>query len=125
MSDRKITVDLHDIMACRFYFNWGGRGFGQYSIGVDTKDIDDGKALVISGSRECMSKESLRQGLHAAIDAIIDALPADKDFGDDFFQVVVPTPKEVLDARDEWLRKTQERFPGLLDEDQDTSDDTR
>jgi hypothetical protein len=99
---KKMQVDLFEIHSFNCYFNFSGEGgFGQLSLGIH--DAPDG-GVNITGSRECMSKETLRAGCHALIDAIIDALPADKEFGDDHFDVTVPPTPEVIAARERWRK---------------------
>ncbi|MGZ8317530.1 MAG: hypothetical protein ACXWVD_00375 [Telluria sp.] len=70
--DRKyrapVQVSLAGIHVARLYFDWSreGTGFGQLSIGKQ----EDGRVTCMN---ECMGRAFVRDALHAAIDALVDA----------------------------------------------------
>lgn len=75
--EKPIQISIEDVFAFKAYYNWGQNtvGFGQMSLEV----TNDGKTIAISGSPEGMNHKWIRKSLHAMIDAVMDALPADAD----------------------------------------------
>lgn len=63
---KKIQIEKEDIINLNVYFNWGkeGFGFGQLSF-----HQVDGK---IKCMNECMSRETVRELMHAFVDTVVD-----------------------------------------------------